>query len=245
MIEDVKTVMWKEIRELIAMQGTAKGGIIRFIVAFGMMGVYFPLSFGRSFIEQPFFLLFYIWFPMFMGIAIVLDSFAGERERHTLETLLASRLSDRAILAGKLLSGVLYSYVMTLVFIALALVVVNAAFWNGQVLIFSSETMAFLLAAAFLVDVLFAAVGVLISLRAPTVRQGSEMLMIAIVAIAAVPVILYLVLPQEWKTGLLDWLVSTDIVIVGLAALAILLLACLVALYAAMLNFRRSKLIME
>ena len=38
-----------------------------------------------------------------MVSSLVADSFAGERERHTLETLLASRLPDRAILAGKLL----------------------------------------------------------------------------------------------------------------------------------------------
>jgi hypothetical protein len=53
------------------------------------------------------------------------------------------------------------------------------------------------------------------------------------------------VLPREWKNSLLDWLVSTDITIVGLVVLAVISVACLVALYAAMLNFRRSKLILE
>jgi ABC-2 type transport system permease protein len=245
MIEDVQTVMWKEIREIVAMQGTAKGGIVRFVLAFGLMSIYFPVSMGRAFVEQPMFLFFYIWFPMFMGIGIVLDSFAGERERHTLETLLASRLSDRAIFSGKLISGVLYSYAMTLLFIVLGLAVVNIAYWNGQVLMFSPTILAFALVAALLVDTLFGAIGVLISLRAPTVRQGSETLMVVIIALAAVPFALYLVLPKDLKSSLLDWLVTTDATIVGLVGLAVLALACLVALYVAMLNFRRSKLILE
>ncbi len=64
------------------------------------------------------------------------DSFAGERERHTLETLLASRLPDHAILSGKLLVCVLYSFIMTIIFIVLCLAVVNIAYWNGQLLMY-------------------------------------------------------------------------------------------------------------
>ena len=35
----------------------------------------------------------WMWFSLLLVINVVADSFAGERERHTLETLLASRLS--------------------------------------------------------------------------------------------------------------------------------------------------------
>ena len=37
---------------------------------------------------------------------MIADGIPGERERHTLETLLASRLSDRSILLGKVMAAV-------------------------------------------------------------------------------------------------------------------------------------------
>jgi ABC-2 type transport system permease protein len=245
MIDDILTVMWKEIKEIVAMQGSTKSGIFRFVLAFGLLSIYFPLSMGRSFIDESTFLIFYICIPIFFGIVILPDSFAGERERHTLETLLASRLSDRAILSGKLLVSVLYCFIMTLMFIVLALVVVNVAYWDGKILMYPTALLEFALMVALLVDTLFAAIGVLISLRAPTVRQSSEMLFMVIFALAAIPFALYLILPQDLKNNLLNWLSTTDPAIVGLVVLAVLAVACLVALYAAMLNFLRSKLILE
>ncbi len=98
---------------------------------------------------------------------------------------------------------------------------------------------------ALLLDTLFAAIGVLISLRAPTVRQSSETMFMVIFALAAIPFALYFILPQGLKNSLLNWLSTTDPAMVGLVLLAVLAAACLVALYAAMLSFRRSKLILE
>jgi ABC-2 type transport system permease protein len=231
MIEDVGTVLWEEAREFIVRQGSIKGFVIRYALSLGIMGVYMPYYIWRSLVEQPFMLLVYVWVSMFMGIGIVLDSFAGERERHTLETLLASRLSDRAILFGKISFAVLYGFVMTLAQVLLGLVTVNVAFWNGQIAVYRPETFVLIILAVLLVNVFFTTVGVLVSLRATTVRQGSEMLMMAMIATAAAPVILFFVMPDAWKTGLQDWLVTTDITLVGLVAMAALLLACIVALY--------------
>lgn len=51
------------------------------------------------------------------GAMIGAESFAGERERGTLETLLASPLSDTAITTGKLLAGWLYALMLAGVFL--------------------------------------------------------------------------------------------------------------------------------
>lgn len=245
MIDDIKTMVWKEFRELAAMQGSLKGGLVRYGITFGIMGIYLPLNFGRSFVEMPYFLFIYVWTTMFMGIGIVLDSFAGERERHTLETLLASRLADRSILYGKIIAAVLYGFGMTLVLIVLGLVTVNVAFWNGQISVFPPEIFAFALVAALLVNVFFTALGVLVSLRAPTVRQGSETLMVAIIAIAVVPIVLFFLVPDEWKTKLLDAIVSAGLVNLGIGVIAVLIAMCAVALYVATLRFRRDRLILD
>lgn len=245
MIEDIVTVMWKEVKELVARQGAAKGGVIRLVVSFGILGVYLPFMFGRSLVQTPYLLFLYMWFPMFAGIAIVLDSIAGERERHTLETLLASRLSDRSILYGKILFGVLYGFGMTIILMAIGVAVVNIAFWDGHVMMYPLATLAFALLAALLVNVLFASVGVLVSLRAPTVRQGSETLMAVILAIGAVPFILYFVLPDSLKIPLIDALLSMGVMNIAIAAVLALAVLCAIALYAAMLSFQRNKLILD
>ncbi len=47
MIDDIQTVMWKEIKEIIATQGTTLGGIFRFVLAFGLLSIFFPILLDR------------------------------------------------------------------------------------------------------------------------------------------------------------------------------------------------------
>lgn len=56
-----------------------------------------------------------MYFPLVLTLTMVADSFAGERERHALETLLASRLSDRAILLGEAAALTSYGWLFGLV----------------------------------------------------------------------------------------------------------------------------------
>jgi ABC-type transport system involved in cytochrome c biogenesis ATPase subunit len=93
-------VAWKEWRELIGQRGlSGKQGIVLFSVTFGIL---LALTNGRAWITSPAIALAWSWVPMFLVMTVIADAFAGERERHTLETLLASRLSDGAILFGKM-----------------------------------------------------------------------------------------------------------------------------------------------
>jgi ABC-2 type transport system permease protein len=125
MIEDVKTMMWKELKELFMKQGSFKGGMFGLIMFAAIFGVYLPWTIGRDLVSSPVALLFWMWVPLLLVMAVVVDSFAGERERHTLETLLASRLSDRAILYGKILTAVIYGWGLTTSFVILGLITVT------------------------------------------------------------------------------------------------------------------------
>lgn len=99
MIADFMTVMWKERKEVLE-QGGARGRM-GLVIIVGAFGVFLPLQMGRARVESPVALVYWAWVPLFLVISVVADSFAGERERHTLESLLAARLSDRTILFGK------------------------------------------------------------------------------------------------------------------------------------------------
>src|SRR4051812_23999608 len=127
MIDEIKTVMWKEWRETILSQRGSSRSMTMFRVAFAIVvfGVFFPLRAGPRYVESAFSLIVPSIVPVLMIIGIVTDSFAGERERHTLETLLASQLQDDAILIGKMLTAVLFALAVFVVMLALGLLGAN------------------------------------------------------------------------------------------------------------------------
>jgi ABC-type Na+ efflux pump permease subunit len=81
------------------------------------------------------FFLVYMLAPMFLIIPLMVasviaaDSFAGERERRTLEALLYTPTTDRELFIGKLLSSWLPALAVTLAGFILYAVMANAAAW--------------------------------------------------------------------------------------------------------------------
>jgi len=103
------------------------------------------------------------------------DAFAGERERHTLETLLASPVSDRAILWGKITVSIAYAWGLSLIGLLLGLVVSNLL--SGQdhwEFYHPLDIFVEMLALSLSASLLSASAGVLVSLRAATVRQAQQ-----------------------------------------------------------------------
>jgi ABC-2 type transport system permease protein len=166
MIADVLTVMWKESKGLIRYQGSLTKTMLSLLIPVVMMGIYLPLQIGRALVEGPWSLLASVFIPMMLVGMTIPESFAGERERHTLGTLLASRLPDRAILFGKVALSVSYAWVITLILHFVSLVMVNVAHWEGQVLFYTPIMALANVVLSLLLAGLVAYLGVLISLRA-------------------------------------------------------------------------------
>ena len=123
-MSDLLTMMWKESKDLLFQRDWKARILPVFLV--GILGVYLPLQFGLQWLElSPIAIFVILWIPFFVIISFIGDAIAGERERHTLETLLASRISDRAILLGKVIVTVGYAWGMALVSLVLGLVLVN------------------------------------------------------------------------------------------------------------------------
>src|SRR5436309_9767960 len=101
MDRDIATVFWKEWKEIVLERASGGSGL-RPLVMVGLVGIVVPLRVGAERYLGPQSLVGLIVIALAAVLAVVPDAFAGERERHTLETLLASRLTDRAILFGKL-----------------------------------------------------------------------------------------------------------------------------------------------
>lgn len=243
MITDIITILWKEWQEILGgVSGRSRWSPLIFI---GVFGLFMPLQFGRMWVESPTMLLYWAWVPLFMVNAVVADSFAGERERHTLETLLATRLSDQAILWGKIAAAISYGVGISWLSLLVGLVTLNLSEGAGELLLFAPDIAVSILVFSLLSSGLAAGVGVIVSLRATTVRQAQQTLSIAVMILLFVPIFGLRQLPVAWTARLLQTLNEVGIMpIIGIVALVLLLLD--VALFAAALaRFRRARLILD
>ncbi len=244
MIGDVATVMWKEFKELVFVRANLRGGWMGLAIVVAVFGIFLPLQSGPAWLESPLGIAVWAWVPFLMVSSVVADSFAGERERHTLETLLASRLSDRAILFGKLGAAVGYGWGLTLASSLLALITINLVFGRGRLLFYPAEIALGIIGFSFLVALLAAGLGVLISLRAATVRQAQQTFSI-INLVLFIPLFIFPALPEEVKIRLIQELSRVNGNLVAGMAPAALALVDIALVALALARFQRARLILD
>jgi ABC-2 type transport system permease protein len=236
-MNDLWTMVWKEWRDTFFPQGRlANVGSLMFIA---LLGVVFPLIDRQGWLtlSAPMVLL-NIFFPYYYILVYIGDSFAGERERHTLETLLASRISDRAILWGKVLSTVGYIWGMTLFASLLSMVVVNLA--QGGAWMYYSPISQWLgvLILSLLACLFSASGGILVSLHSQTARQAAQTFSLGSLGLFMAVYLILRALPPRLFAGLSGSQILL-MVILFLAVLDSVLLAI------TMVSFRRSHLILS
>ena len=113
MVRDVSTVIWRESIHLL--RGSRSFTVIlRYLAFVFIFGVIVPWESGPAWLYSPLPVIYWTWFSVYLASAATSGSFARERELNTLETLLASRLPDTAILLGKILAGVVYGSILVL-----------------------------------------------------------------------------------------------------------------------------------
>jgi ABC-2 type transport system permease protein len=244
MFTDITTIIWKETREFILQRPGFRGGWAGLLIIVGVFGVLFPLQSGPEWLSAPTTVLMWAWLPFILVNGVVADSFAGERERHTLETLLASRLSDQAILIGKLCAAVAYGWGIALIGVLVGLLTINIANWNGEFLFFPPTIGLGILISSFLVAWLAADLGIIVSLKAASVRQAQQTLSVAFLLIF-VPLLLLPMLPENLRMSLQNALVNVDVQSVIIGASIIVLLLDLGLLGIAFRRFKRSQLVLS
>jgi len=245
MKDDILTMLWKERKGLFRVRGRRAQALLGMFSPV-LLAVLFPLQEGVEWVQSPLSVLLAFIAPLILvGISIP-DSFAGERERHTLPTLLASRLSDRAILFGKMTTSVAFGWGVTLVLLGTGLVTVNIAHWDGHILFYKPSILLADLTFSFLVAMLTAGAGVLFSLRAATAQEAQQTLM-AVLLIP--PMILQFGLfaimgSDSGKARLNEVLAALSFEQIILVIVAVLLVLDVGLLMAAMSRFKRARLIL-
>lgn len=245
MVTDIITIIRKEWKEMFMQRGSLRGGLVNLLIMMAVFGIFIPWQSAAEWFDTPLLPILWSWMPVFMTTWMVADAIAGERERHTLETLLASRLSDRAILFGKLGAAILYGFSLALANLLLAAITVNLAHPVGGLRFYPAGLFFTLLAFNLLGCGLLAGLGVLVSLRAATARQAYQRLSIVMLVVWVLPTIVLPMLPAGWRAPLNDILMTANYgAILSLVCLALLVIdAGLVA--AGLARFKRSRLVIE
>ncbi|HAF62780.1 MAG TPA: ABC-2 type transporter [Anaerolineaceae bacterium] len=247
MIQDIITIIRKEWKEVIFHRTSGRQGWVSILIIVGIVGIYLPYMSGAEWLSDPISLLTWAWLPIIMTSGMVADAFAGERERHTLETLLSTRLSDTAILLGKVAASVLYAWMISLLSALAGVITVNVAFGEGTFLFYDPVLFFGGLLAVLLVAILMSTIGVFVSLKASTVRQAYQKLSLSTTAIWFIPFILIQAFPNQ-SMDLLQNLapaLEKNLTVVVLAVFAVLLLVDVLMLLLAKKRFKRTRLILE
>jgi ABC-2 type transport system permease protein len=236
-MNDLWTMIWKEWKDFLLSGG--RSDLLRPLLILGIVGIVLPLSFRLSWINlDPAPVLIILYAPFMFVTSFIGDAIAGERERHTLETLLASRISDRAILLSKVLVAVGFTWGMTLFCLLLGAIVVNWSQEQGQWVFYAPINLFLVVLVMSLLTILLAASGgVLISLKSATVRQAAQTMVLGEILLGFAIYVVVRFLPAS-VTASLTTSQMVSIILLTLVVLDAILLA------ASLVSFQRSRLIL-
>lgn len=245
-LADAWTVMRKELYEMMAPRRRANGGIAIVAIVVALMGVLLPLQVGPHWLDSPWLLQLWAWLPIFLAAIVITDSIAGERERHTLETLLASPLTDRAILLGKIGGAVIYGWGLVFLSVVASILTISLIYPAEQIAFYSPVQMIGGGALSLLASILAASFSVLVSLRASSVRQAQQVVVATLVLVfflmvVALPLVMSS-LPASWQSGAAAILGAFDDALSLLAIALLLAVANVALLFVATLWFQRNRL---
>jgi len=247
MIQDIFTLIEKEWKEVVFHRGGGRQSWVSMLILLALLGIYLPYTFGADWLKNPTALFAWAWVPLFMTIGLVADAFAGERERHTLETLLATRLSDTSILLGKIAASVLYAWGIAIACSLVGAITINVAFPSGGLQFYNPGMFFGGLAAVLLIAIFISSIGVFVSLRAATVRQAYQKLSLATMAVWFIPFILIQTFPDKVQSFFTDIapILETKLPLIIGGFFGVLIVADVVMLLLAKKRFQRTRLILE
>ena len=245
MIRDVYTMVWKEWREFRdQLLSLRRGGLSAIILAL-ILGVVAPVQLGPEWVQSKIIVAYWPFLSATMVSSLIADSVAGERERHTLETLLASRLPDASIVIGKIVAAVFYGVGFAVANLVIGLVAVNVAHSDSAPILFTAQRLAATIVLTVLASLLMAGIGVFISLRASTVKQAQQAFGIAIIVLTMGPLLIYNALSFETRVRVATRLATLGETKIELYAVVGLTLLSVTVIAGALARFRRGKLVLD
>ena len=205
MFADIRTVLWKEGRSLLRYQGRKSQLIVSLLTPL-IVAVILPISFGIDWAETYFSLFVGILIPLIVVGLLVPDAVAGEWERHTLETLLASRLPDKAIMLGKILLSMVVGWAGSVLIYLFSILVLNFTVDQPGIVFYRWDVFLAQMVTSLAMAIMVAALGVLFSLKAPSVQIAQQnlftvimlpMMLLGFLPMSVIPILLKMPLGDQ------------------------------------------------
>lgn len=173
---DAWTVARKELTEIFGDPLARRGAVVQSLVIIIGLGILttramVPLWLAGS----PQAILLFLVLPSVTAGSIAADAFAGERERRTLETLLATPLADGTIVAGKAAAALIAALTTAVITLLLAIVTVNVKAPAGGVFVPVPAIWIGVVLGALAGSCLVTAAAIAMSLRTPVARSVQQM----------------------------------------------------------------------
>lgn len=228
MFADLKTVMWKEYLEIFCTNGNLRQAFVKLLLFIVIITVFLPISTVDT--ERQISTWFQLWYlvPAVTTIGIIPDAFAGERERHTLATLLASRLNVRAIALGKMAVAVIYAWSVTMLLSLSLLVKINFSDRSQQLELYPSDFFVSGSIGSLLLSILVANIGILASYQAESIKQAYKRVTTSLMFVNLLPLVVMLAIallfPPSVRQNVANLLVQTSHVTIAVRLLSLAIL---------------------
>lgn len=243
MLAEISAVMWKEWRQFLQRAG---GNFSVFVLRMGLFFAIFasviPANIEDGEIMGGYWGQIWISVPSIIVMGLIPFSFAGERETRTLPTLLATPLSNGALILGKMGLPVIYGLICGVVISVCLLFKVNILSDRSELVLYTPQSFISGVLTCLLVAILLSTIGIYHSMRAATIRQAQTSIVLTIFLLFFLPTILFsilivaigLIIPDEIKqnivayTQLLSPLATNALFLLGFAILDAVLITLLI-----------------
>ena len=194
MCRNFHAMLWKEwlgIKSMFLPPNFFLSGIWGLMVVIIAFGIYEPFKTGPDWIFSPIMLFSsVILIPFCISGTMTPDSFAGERERHTLEPLLATPLSDQVLLYGKIVFPASLGWTASMVAMLAGIFAANNFTLSSNLFMSRIDTILFTSVGSLAFSIFITILGVAASLHALNVMQAQLKLATAIFPLLLIPAFL-------------------------------------------------------
>jgi ABC-2 type transport system permease protein len=237
---------WKEFASTFFSRKNLQAGVWPVFLICIAFGVYEPLRLGPGWLHSPIMVFSISVLIPFVVVGFISPySFVGERQRGTLEPLLATPVSDRAILFGKIGMAFLYGWGVSMATMLLGVGSIDLIFSSGRVwpILYGTGIPAVVL--SLFISLLVALVGTTCSFYAKTILDAQRDLVVSLLIPILLPAFLIGPLaPGEWKIWIIDsfaWLGGSDLL---LLLIVLLLITDAIFMVIAATRFHRNRLLL-
>ncbi len=215
-MSELSALFKKEMREIAGDRQSRRGSLLQGTVFVLLLGI-FSVKPELWLAADPKAIVMFAFLPGVAAAAIAADAFAGERERKTLDTLLASPLEERAILAGKAAAAVTFGMTVGALGLLVAIATVSVGHHGYAP---SLALVGAVLGASFASALLMSAVAVIVSMVVPVARASQQIASISSALFLALGVFLWEAnhIERTWRAA---FCAEVFVAIVAVAALEI------------------------